>query len=210
MATQLERTFNELFEEQAEVLSIGEFRPFYVSDYHTLNSKVIKEFNVGKKCVFSMVETSLIPTCFQIAFKCTTSNMACYVIYVGMFYTTMGIFANISEWHRKVMQEYGQFHNGSWSLNVERSERKVPLFTRIFREPQQVGKPYFMPEEGKVFLAQQVSAEAIENDKDFYNAVGSILTIAQKVMEEILVSKVGEYSFVKDLLAALSIYLRLS
>lgn len=210
MATQLERTIDELFTEQAEELSIGEFSSFYIPDYHVLNSKVIKEFNAGRKCVFSMVDTSLIPICFQIAFKDANNKTACYVIYVGMFYATIGIFANITEWHRKVMKEYGQLYNGSWCLNAGRSERKVPLFTRIFREQQQIGKPYFTPEDGQIFLAQQIYAESIETDKDFYNAVGGVLTIAQKVMEEVLEGKVGEYSFVKDILEALSIYLRLS
>lgn len=210
MVTQLERTIDKLFTEQAEELSIGEFSSFYIPDYHVLNSKVIKEFNAGRKCVFSMVDTSLIPTCFQIAFKDANNNTACYVIYVGMFYATIGIFANITEWHRKVMKEYGQLYNGSWCLNAGRSERKVPLFTRIFREQQQIGKPYFMPEDGQIFLAQQIYAESIETDKDFYNVVGGVLTIAQKVMEEVLEGKVGEYSFVKDILGALSIYLRLS
>lgn len=210
MATQLEKTINELFTEQAEELSIGEFRPFYIPDYHVLNSKVIQEFDAGKKCVFSMVETSLIPTCFQIAFKDVTHNTACYVIYVGIFYATMGIFANISEWHQKVMKDYGQYYNGDLYLNAGRAENKVPLFTKIFKEQQQVGKPYFMPEDGQVFLSQQIRAESIETDKDFYNAVGGLLIIAQRIKEEILQGKVGEYSFTKDLLNALAIYLKLS
>lgn len=210
MVTQLERTIEELYTEQAEQLPIGKFSPFYVPNYYALNLKVKRQFNAGKKCVFSRVETPLMPTCFQITFKDPVNKMACYVIYVGIFYATMGIFANISDLYRKVMNEYGQLHAGAWGLNTSRSERKIPLFTKIFKEQQQIGKPYFMPEDGQFFLTQQIRAELIETDKDFYNAVGGILTIAQKIKEEVMEGKVGEYSFVKDILKSLSLYLRLS
>ncbi len=211
MESKLEETLDELFSESSsgEELPMGRFKPFLISDYHTLNRQVVRDFEQGKKCVWSKIENPNIPACAQIAFK-GQNTAVCYVLYVGFFYSTMGIFANITEWHRKVMQEYGKFYDGQWVLNVDRSAKKAPIFTQLFQERQQVGKPYLMPQDGQVFLTQQIRESNIETDRDFYNAVGGILKIAQGVLGEIQKGNIGSYSFVKDLMGALRIYLRLS
>ena len=134
----------------------------------------------------------------------------CYNIYVGFLFSTICVLANLTEYHAKVMKKYGKWHNGDLYLMTDASRSKVPIFTKIFEERSNLGKPYFMPYRFQVLIAQQISNDDIEGDKEFYNFVGGMLTICQSLVGEIEGANLDKYSFADDLKAALRMFLLLN
>lgn len=208
---ELQKIFEDLYENQTpERLDFTSFRAFHISDYRTMNAPVVQGFDKGQKCVFSLVSNMFIDDGVQIAFRDAAHSNACRVVYVCFFAGSIGVFAHIHDQFHKVMREYGRRRPEGWQLNLTSSANKFPLFTRLFQTDMQTSKPYLMIEDNTAFVAQMLQYDAVQTDRDFFNAVGGLLTVAEKLNLEIVDSRVGESSFAKDLLQSLSLYLRLN
>ena len=205
--TVLDRQLKMLFDDSVPGEKFSSFASFMASET-TLSNRVRNEFAQGKKCVWTKIQHDLFQAMAQMTFKGKDGKF--YNVYVGFLYTTFCVMANITEHHSKVMRKYGKWWDGDLCLNTGASRSKVPLFTKIFEERQNLGKPYFMPDRNQVLIAQQVNNDAFQEDKDFYNLVGGILTICQSLINEIEGANLDKYSFADDLKAALRVYLLLN
>lgn len=205
--TVFEKQIEWLIDENVQGEEIIDFEPFMVSE-QSLPLKIREEFSKGKKCVWSKKKQIFFRHTLLLTFK--GKNGYYYNLYVGFLDFTFCVIANIDEFHSKVMNKYGHWHDGELYLDRGSSQYKVPLFTKIFEERQNVGKPYFLPHRGYNLIGLQLSGEELEDDKSFYNVVGGMLTLCQSLIKEIEGAQLDKYSFAEDLKAALKMYLLLN
>lgn len=205
--TILQKQINKLFDDSIIGESVLDFDAFITLD-SSLPISIRKEISSGKKCVWTKKKHEQFESMAQITFK--GKDDKCYNIYVGFLFSTICVMANLTEHHAKVMRKYGKWQNGDLYLMTDASRSKVPIFTKIFEERSNLGKPYFMPYRYQVLIAQQISNDDIEGDKDFYNFVGGMLTICQSLVVEIEGANLDKYSFADDLKAALRMFLLLN
>lgn len=204
--TEIEKQFNLLFDDSVPGERITEFLPFITSE-NSLPASISNAFKMGRKCVWTKKQHYIFPAMGQLTFKGKDRN--CYNLYLGILYSSMCIITNITEFHSKVMGKYGKWWNGEFYLNRGESKSKVPLFTKIFEENQNMGKPYFMPEGNQTLMALQVSDDTIQEERDILNVIGGMLTLCQSLVNEINGTDLNTYSFADDLKAALRIFWQL-
>ena len=159
---------------------------------------------MGRKCVWMKKQHYIFPAMGQLTFQ--GKDGKCYNLYLGVLYSSMCILINVTEYHSKVMGKYGKWLNGELYLNRGESKSKVPLFTRIFEESQNMGKPYFMPEGNQTLMTLQVSDDTIQEERDILNVLGGMLTLCQSLVNEINGANLNSYSFADDFKAALRIF----
>lgn len=205
--TILQKQINKLFDESIIGEKVLDFDAFVTLE-SSLPISIRKEISSGKRCVWTKKKHEQFESMVQITFK--GKDDKCYNIYVGFLFSTICVLADLTEHHARVMRKYGKWHNGDLYLMTDASRSKVPIFTKIFGERSNLGKPYFMPYRYQVLIAQQISNDDIEGDKEFYNFVGGMLTICQSLVSEIEGANLDKYSFADDLKAALRMFLLLN
>lgn len=201
--TELEKQMGILFDESIPGENITEFLPFITSE-NLLPLTIRNEFSMGRKCVWVKKQHYIFPAMGQLTFK--GKDGKCYILYLGVLYSSTCILINVTEYHSKVMKKYGKWWNGELYLDRGESKSKVPLFTKIFEEDQNMGKPYFMPEGNQTLMALQVSDDTIQEEKDIFNVIGGMLTLCQSLVNEINGAELNPYSFADDFKAALRIF----
>lgn len=203
----LERQLELLFDDSIPGESFTSFAPFIVSE-SSLSQNIRNEFALGKKCVWTKIQHDFFEALAQLTFRGKDNKY--YIVYVGFLYATFGVMVNITEYHSKVLNKYGRWHLGKLYLNTEASRNTVPLFTKLFEEKQDLGKPYIMYEKNQVLVDFSVKNSFFQEDKDFYNLVGGMLTICQSLINEIEGAGLDKYSFADDLKDALKMALLLN
>lgn len=120
----------------------------------------------------------------QFSFNGKNGNAA--VVYVGVLSSSMAVMIEITDLWSTAMYAYGAYNDeGALCLATSKSEYKLPLFTKIFINRQEIGIPHFLPEDGKRFLALQVSANSFDTDKEFYDIIGNVLKMGYQLIQEI-------------------------
>ena len=126
-----------------------------------------------------------------------------YTLYVGFLYTSVCVFVNFDEYHRKVTQKYGKWSNGNWYLNIpNESRQKLKTFAEVSENPQSLGSPYFTVQKRlQVLLALLEGYDAIQDDKSLFKLIREVLELCTKMIEEIDKANLEKYdmqSFKQD------------
>lgn len=119
-------------------------------------------------------------------FSFNGKNDTAAVVYVGVLTASMAVMIEITELWSTAMYAYSCYDDdGNLCLATSKSESQLPLFTKLFINRQEMGVPHFLPEDGKVFLAVQISANSFDSDKELYDIIGGVLKMGYQLIQEI-------------------------
>lgn len=120
----------------------------------------------------------------QFSFNGKNDNVA--IVYVGVLAGSLAVMIEITELWSTAMYAYSCYDDdGNLCLATSKSESKLPLFTKLFINRQEMGVPHFLPEDGKRFLAVQISSNSFDSDKEFYDIIGGVLKMGYQLIQEI-------------------------
>lgn len=159
----------------------------FLTKLDNLSSEAKLPLLQGKFCSRSVAPFNIIPFegILQFSFNCKDNQAA--IVYVGLLKATFAILIEITDIWETAMYAYGMWNDdGSRSLVINKSERKLPLFTKIFCNPAyEKDIPFFLYENGKRLLGVQKTMSDVDTEEKLYNSIGDMLKLGYNLVKEI-------------------------
>lgn len=150
----------------------------------------------------------------QVAKKVDSQNVG--IVYVGVLPASVCFLIQIDDLYDKIIRAYGEYEYINYlrvgKLPSEKTKSKLPMFTKLFCEKTQVGKPYTMVDKDGYFIVLQLYAKDLDYEmgEKFYSAINYMFNLATLVVNEAKDAKLDDKLFTRDINKSLRILLHLT
>ncbi len=169
---------------------------------------------INSNIAIEEIDHPMFDSFLQVAKKVDSQNVG--VVYVGVLSASACFLIQIDDLYDKIIRAYGEYEYINYlrvgKLYSEKAKSKLPVFTKLFCEKTQVGKPYTMVDKDGYFIALQLYAKDLDYEmgKKFYSAINYMFNLATFVVNEAKDAKLDDKLFMRDITKSLRILLHLT